>query len=796
VTSPEPKFTVTDRRGVSRASSGLIVGGADTEMRRLRASGVSLPNSPAQARTKAAQITAMVKDQGSLANSTRKIAADMRRSRMASLQRLGSDMQIAMPKLRTPMGTLADQNIPHDIEDEEQLSIARAWARLFYATHDLVPLLVDIYSRFPVTGLEFESDDPEIEDVYSRMFLDDLDYQDFLPNSIMREFFIAGECTTLAYFDERLGTWAREEVLDPDRLRVSKSLFVEQERVQLLTKDLVESLRNPPKGVGTESKSQQMQRMWELKTLQQHHPEIVEAATQDDGLDISEGLWSRLVNRVSPWDKRGVPPLMRSFRTLLMEESLHSAQNAIADRLYSPFILATLGIENMGDGEGWIPTRDDLNDLRDDMQTALMADFKLMVHHMGLKIENVFGREAMPRFDQDYDRVDMKLMQAWGIGQALIMGGTAAAGTYASSALNREVVELNMKDAQRKASKHIYKRMEVVAEAQRHYAYEKKGPLRIPVWREVVRLNEETGEEEVVRCPKLLMPKIRFASLNLRDEQTERQFYADLKAMGAPISDKTMALNLDIDFDRETSRNADETVDKLVAQAEAMAKAKQIIDAKNRELPVEKQLPYPPDMVNYLAQTLILRQQLAAAEMAEGQAEMLEQQADAMSPAGQLGILPGPASAMPMGADPMMGGAEPPAENTPAERPRNWARPQESDEMRAGAPRAARRKGDKIRKETWLERGPSSLGDSLRVGEQDVEHAVRRREVIARHKVANIFELATDPGFYQILNSPHEGQVVPDLEEIRAGGAPESAALLKELAEQYEDVTGVAPTWD
>lgn len=782
-------FSFVDRRG--QTASGIQVGNLNSTMTQLRSAG--LPKSAIQARITAKQMGDLAQTPGSLADAVgvgdgAQMRAKMRRSRMASMGRTGSNLQMAMPKLREPMGTLTDKGIPVDLSVPDELKRARQWSRLFYATHDLVPLLIDIYSRFPLTGLEFVAEDKEIERFFTGMFIDDLDYEDFLPNQFAREYFLAGEVTTLAHFDEELGTWASEEILNPDYIKVSKSHFVDQERVQLMVKELVENLRNPVNGSGQETRSEAQQRSWELEQLKKYHPEIIQAAQQDDGLDIAEGLWSRAVNKVSPWDLYGTPPLMRSFRTLLLEESLNAAQDSVADRLYSPFVLATLGIENMGDGEPWIPTTDDLDELRDDMQSALMADFKLMTHHMGLKIESVFGRESVPRFDADYDRVDMKLMQAWGIGQALIMGGTAAAGTYASSALNREVCELNMRDFQRKAVKHITKRARVIAEAQRFYAYEKKGGIRVPIYEKVRHFNEETGREEVVQTPKLLVPTINFRSLNLRDESTERQFYADLKAQGVPVSDKTLAINLDSDFELEMQRQSEETVDKLVAQAESMAKAKSIIDAKNRQLPVERQIPYPPDMINYLNQTLVLRQQLGQTKMLEGQAEMMEQQAQAMTPAGQVGALPPPAQALP------------PGEQAAAERPMNRARPEVSDEMRAGAPRAASRKKNskvtEIRHKSWLEKGPSSSGDIFRVGNSGVEHAVRRREVTARHRSARIFDLAEDPGFYQLLNSPHEAEIRADLAEIRAGGAPESAKLLRELADQYTEATGTTPDWD
>jgi len=816
VTTPE-RFTVTDRRGVTRTSSGLVVGGADTEMRRLRAAGYSLPHSPTQARIAATQVRERVSTPGQLQSDVKAQAAAMRRSRMANLRRTGSDTSIALPKIRQPLSSLQDKNIPWNMSDPKEQTDARTWARLFYATHDLVPLLVDIYAKFPVVGLEFQSKDPKIEQFYSEMFLNDLNYEEFLPDALGREYFISGEVTTLAHFNESLGIWSSEEVLNPEMVRVSKSLFTEQERVQLVVKDMVESLRSGgPLGSSQESPSERKERTWEYSQLVKHYPEIIRAAEMDDGLDISEALWSRLVNRVSPWDTRGTPFLMRSFRTLMMEESLNAAQDAVADRLYAPLVLATLGIPDMGDGEPWIPDLSELSDLREDFQTALAADFKLMVHHFGLKVESVFGREAVPRFDTDYDRIDAKLMQAWGIGQALIMGGTAAAGTYASSALNREVCEQLMAGFQRKVTRHIRKRMEVIAEAQEHYDYELKGGIRRPIYREVVEEDPDTGEQRIVRQPKLLIPDIKFRSLNLRDEATERQFITDLKNMGVPISDKTLAVNIAVEWDQEIQRQTEEMVSKQVAEAESMAKTQKICD--------EKGLPYPAWLVQSLTQTLMLRQQLAQTKMLEGQEEMQEQQMDQMAPAGQLGLLPGtqdmsgmmgggggdPMAAMMGGApdgDPMaaMGGGGDPGEDPGAAvPPRNRARPEISDEMQAGAPRAASRRRsakrsgkDAIRPLSKFEKGPSSYGAAGRTSPDRVEAAIRRREVMARHPVAGVSDLVADPEFYEMVNgTQYADQIQADWPEIQNGGAPESAALLHDLVEQYTDATGVEPEWN
>lgn len=812
-----------------------------SEASRLRAAGYNLPGG-LKAKLQSRQTAEG--GRGSMTDmANRQMVSDMNRRRLAGNRggtiRTGSDLTMALPKIRQPLSSLLDKGVPFNIHDPKELIELRRWCRLWYSTHDLVPLLIDIYSKFPVVGLEFQCKDPLIEKFYTEMFLNDLNYEEFLPDAIGREYFICGEVTTLAHFNEELGIWSSEEVLDPDMVAVSKSLFVEQERVQLLVKDLVEGLRNGPQGRpdAEERPSERLERNFEYQQLAKHYPEIIQAAARDDGLDIADALVSRLVNRASPRDLRGTPPLLRSFRTLLMEESLNAAQDAVCDRLYSPLVLATMGMEDMGNNTGpWIPGQAELDDLRDDMQSALAADFKLLVHNIGVKIESVFGRESVPDFGNDYDRIDAKLMQAWGIGQALIMGGTGAGGTYASSAINREVCEQLMMSFQKKVIRHMRKRMEVIAEAQEHYDYELKGGQRVPLYREIVEEDPDTGERRIVRVPKLLLPEVKFATLNLRDETTERQYYIQMKQLGVPMSDKTMAVNVEIETEQELEREAQETVDKGIAKAQAFKKMQDICDLQG--------LPYPPELAAHLEATLQLRQMLSQTNQLEDQEKMMSQQMAQASPAGQAGALPGtqPAPGMP-GGPPMtdeqmddaqegaqQGGMMPPMSSGPsgapmmdptmeamggaqAEPAMNRSRPPESDEMRAGAPRAAAktaaqrwaermhkqgRTEDVNRPPTKFELGPSSVGYSHRARPEDVEAAIQRREMYARHRGAPLVShLVKDANFYRMLNATgHRNEIQSDWPEIRAGGAESTRKLLEDLCERYADITGVTPVWD
>lgn len=611
------------------------------------------------------------------------------------MTRTASNIQMALPKQREPLGTLKDQSIPYDYTDEEELKEIRRWARLYYATHDLVPLLVDIYAKFPTAGMSLDSKDPEVTAFYEEMFFDNLNYGTFIQD-IGREYFTAGECTTLGHFDELLGVWSSEEILDPDQLVIRRPLFDNHEKVYLKVDHLVDGVRGEFDMTGDETQTERSERNEEYRILKKFYPEIVEAAQRDEPLELADALVSRMTNKISYWDLRGTPHMLRSFRTLIREESLNAAQDAVADRLYSPFILAKLGIQNVdGSGNPWIPTPDDVNAVRDDLQAALSADFRLMVNHFGLDVQSVFGRESVPRFDHDYDRIDEKLLQAWGIGKSLISGGSG--GPYASSALNREFVTQMMSSFQSHIKNHMKKRMEVIAEAQGHYDYELKGGQRVPIMQEVVEEDPETGERYIKEVPKLLVPDVIFPTINLRDEQTERKFLNDLKGAGVPISDHAFSSTVEINFDEELEKQHDESIRKYVAQSESMVKAREVIDRAG--------LPLPPELASYFLQS----QEVAIQEAMNG--INMQQMAQGGPPPGAEG--PGGEGAPagpPQGEQGAPAPSEGQGESSPTEQlPRNQTRPEESDEMRSNAPRSAS-----------LNTGPSSYGYRKKIAKDEV----------------------------------------------------------------------------
>jgi hypothetical protein len=326
----------------------------------------------------------------------------------------------------------------------------------------------------------------------------------------------------------------------------------------------------------------------EYRMLEMNFPEIIPYLRKDKKIPISGVLLKQVANRQTDWDDHGTPILLRGLKTLMHEEKLTASQDGVAERLYSPLILAKLGIQDLGDGQGpWVPTPEELEAVRDDMDTALSADFRLLVHHFGLDVENVFGREQMPRLGDDFDRIELRLMQIFGVNPSLLSAG-ANSQPYASSALQAEFLNQILRTFQGRLKNHFRERALVVAEAHGHYAYETRGDTRVPIMEEVLITDPETGEMRKERRNKLLVPTLEFSTFDLRDEATERQFLQQMRSMGVPIPDNKMMIGVEEDISEMADEFNDELVEKTLAQQEAKVKAYKALTTRG--------LPVPPDL--------------------------------------------------------------------------------------------------------------------------------------------------------------------------------------------------------
>jgi len=585
----------------------------------------------------------------------------------------GSDIQFATGRPRDPLFYWRQNNLPYDFSQNEELAKVRAFCRLLYQTDPIVGSCVDIFSKFPVLGMSLKCKDSRLADFYTDHFFgeDNLDYHEFTVD-MGREYYTAGEAWPFATFNEDLGIWDDEELLNPDDVKVERSPFLKEPRYFIRlpwTIRQVLTTRQPA---------------WEYNKLVQEYPELAAYTAENAFMPVSNILLRQLKFKGDTFNLRGLPLLTRAMRSMLQQEMLNTAMDSIADRLYTPLILCKLGASatDLGTEVPWIPTDDDLENFELALDAALAGDFRALIHNFAVDIEPVFGRENMPDLSADFERIEDRILQVFGLSRTFLQGAGEGE-TYAADALNKQLVEQLMTHYQRYISRHFRQRALVVAEAQEHYDYEERNGRRYVVMEEVLEADEETGEQRITEQPRLLVPEPEYKVLNFRDEDVVRQFTEALRASGLPISARTRTRGLGIDLDEERQACQDEAVADIIAQQETRKAA--FIALRDAGLPVPADLMadfapmaqvegVPPAMA---AQQLMIdrmgAQPLPLPDLAPVPADMEEAQ-----------------QAQEEGMDPNAPpeGPPPEGEGPPGDEPQ---RPPESDEERDGMPRAARR---------------------------------------------------------------------------------------------------------
>lgn len=602
----------------------------------------------------------------------------MKANRRVSMRKQGAatpTTAFATGRPRDPLFYWKQNNLPYEVDDESQLRQLRTYCRLLYQTHPVIASCIDIYTKYPLLGMELRCKDEQVQQFYEDLFFteDGLNYDEFLLD-VGREYWTVGEAWPFATFNESLGIWDDEELLNPDDVMVQRSAFLKDPRFLIRLPETIREVM------------QKRSPAWEFEKLMQVYPELSRYAGADDMMPVSNILLRQMKFKADTFSKRGIPILMRAMRAVMQEEMLNAAQDAIADRLYTPLVLVKLGASatDLGTQVPWIPTPDDLEEFMESLDAALAADFRALIHNFAVTMEPVFGRENMPDMTADFERLEDRILQSFGLSKTMLSGASSGE-TYAADALNRDLVSQLLTTYQDMIKRHFHQRALVVAEAQEHYDYDERNGKRYVKMEEILEIDEETGEERIVEQPKLLVPELVMQTMSLSDEAAEREFFEALRQAGVPISMKTRLMASGIDFDDEVERSQDEAVALAVAEQETRKKTFQALKDKGLPIPddlkkdfqpvaqqvMDPALP-PPATQGMQTPQMGMDPGVPTPTLAPTQMDLMSNQ-----PAGGV-AMPG------MPAQPVDGtetGGEAPAEGA--------QRPGESDEMRAGMPKPA-----------------------------------------------------------------------------------------------------------
>lgn len=485
----------------------------------------------------------------------------------------GGQINLATSRPRDPMFYWQQNNLPYEVNDPLQLAKIRLYCGHLYKAHPVIASAIDIYSKYPLSGMELVCKDPALTEFYTELFFEQLNYEDFLVD-VLRSYWIYGEAWPLGSFNDTLGVWEDDELLHPDDIRVTKSPFQKEPRFEMRLPETLRTLltkREP---------------YWEYEKLVRAYPELQFYMGENAYMPVSNVLLQQLAFKGDLFHTRGVPILMRGLRAAMQEEMLNSAQDAIADRLYTPLVLMKLGAsaQDLGTTSPWIPTEADIADFEMSMDAALAGDFRVLTHHFAVEHELIFGRETMPNFDADFERLTERQLQVFGLSKSMLSGAQGGE-TYAADALNRDLVSQLLGSAQRLVKRLFRQRALVVAEAREHWDYEVRNGKRYPIMEEVLEVDEETGEQRIVEQPKLLVPDLHIKAMDIRREEEYRQFVEAAVASNVPISQKTRFTNLPIDLDEEREKVMEEQVANAVAEQETRKEVYSALKAKRLPIP-------------------------------------------------------------------------------------------------------------------------------------------------------------------------------------------------------------------
>lgn len=455
----------------------------------------------------------------------------------------------------TPIGPSDVVSMQTDTGNYIAWGYASKNCRLLYMTHPVIAACVDIYSKLPLQGMNISCKDDQLIEFYTDLFFDQLRLEDHLVR-MGRQYWLAGEIFSLGMWNENLGVWEDEQLISPDNVEVESSLFIDKPRFLMKLPDEVRKVIT------------ERQPVWEFEELKREYPELIQFAREDDLMPVSNYIMYQMRFEGDDFSNRGISILMRAFRTIIQEEMLMTALDSIADRLYTPMIVAKLGASarDLGTDSPWIPTDDQKLEFNQSLDAALAADFRVLTTNFATNIETVFGRENVPDLSNDFDRITERILMAFGLSQTMLTGASAGE-TYAADALNRDVVTQLLTHYQRKLQDYFRERAAIVAEAQEHFDYEVRNGERYLVTEDIWEIDEETGEEILLEQPKLLVPELKFKILNLTDEAEMSEFIESLAMEGQiPIPIRERIKRTGIDFDEMIEVKTQETVQLAVAE--------------------------------------------------------------------------------------------------------------------------------------------------------------------------------------------------------------------------------------
>ena len=453
-------------------------------------------------------------------------------------------------------------------------------------TNPVMRACLEVYSRYPTAGAHLECKNKDVNSFFEQIFFEDLDYENFLID-VGREYWQYGEVFANGVWDDGLGIWVEEELLDPRQMEIIRVPFSSENLLKFVPDDEMRRIVMGNDLAG--------------RIFCEENPEFAELVRTGQDIIISPDRCVHLANKDSVRDMHGTPVALRAWNTLRLEERLQSAMLATADRMYAPLLLFSLG-GNLADGSPYIPSANAIATFRSRLDQALASDFRALITNQFVNVQEVIRGDKMANFKNDIDMYDDRLFMAWGLSSSILK---PASGPYATSAMEFELASQMLRSYQKCLCALYNRRAAFVAEANGIYDYDIIGGVKVDKteWREVWDENADGGEGGFVvkEVPKLLYPELRMETINFNTTEKTRDFLMQLQKQGIPIARQAFFMGTDIDYRATAEQASQDAIHDAVQEAEDHAAIFRAC--------TEKGIPVPPATAKYLKEGILSLEQ-------------------------------------------------------------------------------------------------------------------------------------------------------------------------------------------
>jgi very-short-patch-repair endonuclease len=432
-------------------------------------------------------------------------------SRYASMG--GAGTIYGQPQFFSPVHTPINWQIP-----SKRLEINQ-WCRFFYENEPKVASAIDFYSYFPMNDWEHECRDRKVK-LYFDKFKKKLNLTKWC-RLISHEVHLLGDCFPFAEVscplchgsgmigdtlcDHEGGTIKRLIVLNPDYVDVHSSP---------LNPDPIITLRP----------DEELINMVQRKTpgYEKLSPSVIALVSSGQPIRLDNQNVSQIQYGESGYARYGNGMVRRLFPILSYKTKLMVAQWIVAERLIVPIKIVKVGSDERPAGPA------DIAAVQAQLaETANDPNLTIVTHH-AFDYQFLGASGQVLTLSNEFELINQEILDGMMINNALLNGEGPA---HQSAAVGIEAMIQRLNTFRNQISEWLIDSL-YLPEAKRQGFIDE---------------NPETGEEEWI------VPKIKWNSMHLRDQQQYRTFIIQLYEKGL-VSAQTVLEAFDIDPDQEIER--------------------------------------------------------------------------------------------------------------------------------------------------------------------------------------------------------------------------------------------------